>query len=547
MELPLRASVVVIGEPDLARPLEEAFEVHTTTLNSGLEVVLAKCPDVVLVDADLEGIGDFVERLLEDSDLPVVAIASLPDSSHHARLLALGIHRLVPRLASPSSVVQACQEALEVRNDRTYPMVPSREPTLEELGDLLASEVRRALVDDVPPASRHMTVPIESSTEVLGALWGAIARVQDVVRATSGVRFRAEGPEGAIPFAPSILHAPPERRGAPAEADRVDLVGRRVLVADDDPGVTWFLSDLLRSEGCNVCEALDGQSALDLALRIGPDLIVSDVLMPGLDGFSLCRALKRDVALRDVPVVLLSWKEDLLQRMREIGANAQAYLAKKSDARVMLTRVREALWPRVSLEARLRSHADIQGRTEGLTPCLLLDLTCALRPSSRVQFREGTTLWEVELRGGAPVRARQEGLAGTVEEGERAFARLLGVRGGRFFVSESNAPVTSNLEGSLGAQLAEPISRARRCPRWAWDERTECVGLDPAAASDAMATLGADARALVRLLDGGTSPRLLLVEHNARLVEDLVADLAARAAILSVLDLQGSDLLDRTV
>ena len=51
-------------------------------------------------------------------------------------------------------------------------------------------------------------------------------------------------------------------------------------------------------------------------------MIVSDILMPGLDGFALCREIKRDVALSDVPVILLSWKEDLLQRVRELKPDA---------------------------------------------------------------------------------------------------------------------------------------------------------------------------------------------------------------------------------
>jgi len=64
--------------------------------------------------------------------------------------------------------------------------------------------------------------------------------------------------------------------------------------------------------------------------------------MPGLDGFALSRALRRDVALRDTPVILLSWKEDLLQRVRELGASAAAYLRKESDSRAIVARAKEA-------------------------------------------------------------------------------------------------------------------------------------------------------------------------------------------------------------
>src|SRR5580693_13829 len=182
----------------------------------------------------------------------------------------------------------------------------------------------------------------------------------------------------------------------------VSLTGRRVIVADDDPGVTWFISDLLRTAGCIVNEALDGATALDLAYRTSPDLVISDILMPGLDGFALTRALKRDVALRDVPVILLSWKEDLLQRVRELGASAAAYMRKESDSRAIVARVRECLRPRARVEARLRTDGEVRGRLDGLTTRSLLELACAIRPDSRVGVRDASFLYEVEIRAGAP-------------------------------------------------------------------------------------------------------------------------------------------------
>src|SRR5690606_24044328 len=116
-----------------------------------------------------------------------------------------------------------------------------------------------------------------------------------------------------------------------------------ILVADDDPSITWFLAGVFKAAGATVVEARDGARALELAKHRAPDLVVTDVLMPRLDGFSLCRALKRDVVLRDVPVVLLSWKEDLLQRVRELGADADGYLRKEANAGIIVQRVRELL------------------------------------------------------------------------------------------------------------------------------------------------------------------------------------------------------------
>jgi DNA-binding response OmpR family regulator len=77
--------------------------------------------------------------------------------------------------------------------------------------------------------------------------------------------------------------------------------------------------------------------------------------MPKLDGFSLCHEIKRDVAVRDVPVILLSWKEDLLQRLRELGADADGYLRKEAAASAVVERVREVLHSRARVEERIRA------------------------------------------------------------------------------------------------------------------------------------------------------------------------------------------------
>ena len=89
--------------------------------------------------------------------------------------------------------------------------------------------------------------------------------------------------------------------------------------------------------------------------------------MPGMDGLTLGRALRRDVTLGDVPVVLLSWKEDLLRRVRELGTEADGYVRKESDGEHLLAAVREALRPRLRLAARLGKEDVILGRLDGMT------------------------------------------------------------------------------------------------------------------------------------------------------------------------------------
>ncbi|MEM7787095.1 MAG: response regulator, partial [Bacteroidota bacterium] len=111
-----------------------------------------------------------------------------------------------------------------------------------------------------------------------------------------------------------------------------------VLVADDDPGVRAYVADVLRP-AYRVLEAEDGAAALDLARDALPDLVVSDVVMPALDGLGLCVALREDPALRYVPVVLLTARVDVEDRLAGLEAGADDYLAKPFDARELRARV----------------------------------------------------------------------------------------------------------------------------------------------------------------------------------------------------------------
>jgi len=340
-------------------------------------------------------------------------------------------------------------------------------------------------------------------------------------------------------------------RGRGAAAD-VRLAGRRVVIADDDPGVTWFISDLLRTAGCEVYEALDGTTALKLAFRIQPELIVSDILMPGLDGFALCRSVRRDVALRDTQVILLSWKEDLLQRVRELGASAAAYMRKETDSRAILARVREVLRPRARIEMRLKGDGEVRGRLDDLSPRLLLDLVCSIRKDARVAVRDATFLYEIDVRAGAPRRATRTASDGSYLSGERALANLLGVGAGRFVVSPNSEPVKGELTGTLFDQLARPIAAARGALVATTGARTmdvERILLHKDATEEYLRATPDPARSMIGRLARGESPRQMLLagEASPSLLEDVLSDLAARCAIRAVEAADGTDLLGPAV
>lgn len=334
-------------------------------------------------------------------------------------------------------------------------------------------------------------------------------------------------------------------RGPAAE---VRLQGRRVVVADDDPAVVWFLADLLKTSGCIVHEAFDGKHALEVAYRTSPDLMICDIMMPEVDGFTLCRMLRRDVALRDVPVILLSWKEDLLQRVRELGAGAAGYVRKESDTRAIVARIREALRPRSRIETRLRDEGEVRGRMDGISVRTLLEIVCATRPEARVSVRDASFNYEVEIRDGAPQRATRTAGDGTLLQGTRALSAMLGVGAGRFTVATCTSAIEPELDGNLPAQLAKPIACARAATALlagAGMMRVGRVILDEEMLEEYLRAMPEQARKVALRIADGASPRALVLDGvgDASLIEDIVCDLGARGIVTGVEDDMGDDLL----
>ncbi len=368
------------------------------------------------------------------------------------------------------------------------------------------------------------------------------------------MRFSASGPEGALPIASWI--GDEQGRAAAfgeARAGAVSLAGKVVVVADDDPAVTWFLAGVLRASGALVHEAHEGARALEIAHRVTPDLVISDVIMPVLDGFALCRTLKRDLVLRDVPVILLSWKEDLLQRVRELGGGADGYLRKEASAPVIVHRVREVMRPRARVEERLAASGEVRGRLDGLTTRTLLGLACSVRPDATVMVRDASFLYEVELRGGRPARATRTLADGVFEHGPEVLAALLAVGAGRFVVGPaSDEAISIELQGSLDDRILPHLASARAAQRLLSGAElvaVEHVELDEGRLRDYAGATPEPARAILRALAAGASPRALISsgEAPARLVEDVLADAAAHGAVAAILDADGEDWLGPAV
>ncbi len=113
-----------------------------------------------------------------------------------------------------------------------------------------------------------------------------------------------------------------------------------VLAVDDDPGALSALADALGTLGFEVVQAADGATALDLAVRKQPDVVLLDVQMPGMDGFEVCRQLKAQPDLLLVPVVFLTGHGSRRARLEGLEAGATDFLNKPCDLVELEVRVR---------------------------------------------------------------------------------------------------------------------------------------------------------------------------------------------------------------
>jgi signal transduction histidine kinase/CheY-like chemotaxis protein len=166
---------------------------------------------------------------------------------------------------------------------------------------------------------------------VVGDTAKAAAREAMTWMAEPGVEHSAPGPEPA---------------GAPDDG----LAGARILVADDNSDMRAYLTRLLAAQAWEVQAVADGRAALDAVRRRPPDLLLTDVMMPQMDGFQLVRALRQDEATATLPIVVLSARAGREAGVEGLELGADDYVVKPFTAAELVARIRTTLQL-----ARLRS------------------------------------------------------------------------------------------------------------------------------------------------------------------------------------------------
>jgi two-component system alkaline phosphatase synthesis response regulator PhoP len=124
----------------------------------------------------------------------------------------------------------------------------------------------------------------------------------------------------------------------------MDSMYQTVLVVDDEPHIVEVVRDYLTQSGYRVLTAGDGQTALAMARRENPDLMVLDLMLPGsIDGLDVCRRVRQDSRLAHLPIIMLTARTDETDRLIGLELGADDYVTKPFSPREVVARVRAVL------------------------------------------------------------------------------------------------------------------------------------------------------------------------------------------------------------
>jgi len=122
----------------------------------------------------------------------------------------------------------------------------------------------------------------------------------------------------------------------------------KIIIVDDDPNIRELVRILLKNGGFDSCEAIDGRDALRMISAENPDLAIIDLMMPNIDGYELCRSLRK--YYENLPVLMLTAKGELPAKIKGFESGADDYLTKPFEGDELILRVR-ALLRRYKIEA----------------------------------------------------------------------------------------------------------------------------------------------------------------------------------------------------
>jgi DNA-binding response OmpR family regulator len=431
--------------------------VSTSDPAEAVELVRREDPGLVLCDIAMPGMDGYaVLRALQSDPItaryPVVFITAHSEFSQKVRAFRYGAVDYVTKPFTSEGLLRKVERLLKGLGER------------RGVADSPGGEGLRTLMDEIRQESRSGVLRVRGE-EGEGRL---VIRAGQVVDSSPGASLEAarsaQFEELDAAREDIVLHDPPRLPGdhVPVpEFEALPELVREVLVVDDNALFRRFLRDLLTIQGFRVLEAADGETALELALEQRPWLILTDVRLPGIDGFELCRRIRGQRLLRQIPLIFLSGWDDYKQRYQALGLGADDFLSKQTSVRELLIRVHLLLRRYMDLRGRADHGAGMAGQVGLIGPPAILQM-CHLNGLSGVlTARDGERRVRIAFEGGEIVRAGSKAASGNA-----AVFDFVGWDRGSFEfaagVLEEGAPVEGGFEFLLleGCRQLDEAARA---------------------------------------------------------------------------------------
>lgn len=426
-------------------------------------MVRSESPDLVVCDIAMPGMDGYaVLRQLqadpETARCPIVFLTAHREFSERVQAFRFGV---VDYMTKPFT-----REVLLKRVDKVFHGLERRSGLVA--GVQGAEDVRR-LVDEVQRESRTGVLHLkdESSETSRAVHAGEVLGTAPAAGAETRAEFLEVDParEDVVSPEPSRL---PGALGGSVIADLPPML-KTALVVDDNVAFRRFLATLLGSQGFEVYEAGDGEQGLEIALERRPWLILSDVSMPRVDGFELCRRVRSHSLIRHTPLIFLSGWDEYKDRYHGLEVGADEFLSKQTPVRELLIRIQLILKRYADLGMRRGAGAGFGGELEVVGAPGFLQMCHLARLSGICVVRSEGRLAEIRLRDGRLLGVKAGSLAGP----EALFELLAWPRG--HFEFEASDP-------GEGAPLSETLEELllEGCRRL--DEERRALATDPPAA-----------------------------------------------------------------
>ncbi len=199
-----------------------------------------------------------------------------------------------------------------------------------------------------------------------------------------------------------------------SSSPRVDLKGRKILIVDDDRLNARILTGILKPEAYEVMVAGSGEAALAAYAQSRPDLVLLDVMLPGIDGFETCRTLKREYGDACAPVIFITAKSDSADVIEGLTAGGVDYLPKPFRHQETLARIRTHLQNRLLVEQLSKANAD-KNKLLGMAAHDLRNPLASIRGLANF-LRDGTV---------GPLSADQLDLVNTIHDASQSMLELV--------------------------------------------------------------------------------------------------------------------------